>query len=54
MIGGTSTVKTFALEAVPLLFDTVTGPLVALPGTIAVTEVVVDETTEAGRPLKET
>src|SRR2546430_920097 len=51
MIGGTSTVKGWGLVAVPLVFVTVMGPVVAPVGTVVVIELAVADVTVAGVPL---
>jgi hypothetical protein len=51
MIGGTSTVKGCGLVAVPLVFTTVMGPVVAPLGTVVVIELVVEDETVAVVPL---
>jgi len=51
MIGGTNTVKDRGLVAVPLVFATVMGPVVAPVGTVVVIELAVEDETVAVVPL---
>jgi hypothetical protein len=51
MIGGTSTVKGCGLVAVPLVFVTVMGPVVAPVGTVVVIVLVAADWTVADVPL---